>query len=99
MGEFPLAGSAFSAEVKASGQHLRLIAAETGYGAAANIYNLTEKKWIRLPHYRSTLEAARRWAKWEMREYLRSIVGKVPSVRVKWTCTNRAVVRRSEELT
>jgi hypothetical protein len=90
MAEVPLAGSAFSAEVRASGQRLRLVATETGYGAVANIYNLTETKWIGPPHYRSSLEAARRWAEWEVREYLRDTVGKVPAVRVKWIGTNRA---------
>ena len=86
MAEVPVASSGFMAEVKASGQRLRLVATETGYGAAANIYSVTEMRWLSLPHFCLTLDVARRWAEWETREYLRTI-GKVPVLRIKWICT------------
>ena len=41
MAEVPVAGSGFLADVKAGDQRLRLLATETGYGVAANIYSLT----------------------------------------------------------
>lgn len=87
MAEFPVAGSGFWANVKAGSERLRLVATETGYGAAANIYSLTEMKWIGPPHYCMTLEVARRWAEWGAREYLRTIVGKAPVLRIKWIDT------------
>jgi hypothetical protein len=86
MAEVPVAGSSFVAEVKTSGQRLRLVATETGYGAAANIYSLTEMRWLGLPHFCLTLDVARRWAEWETREYLRTI-GKLPVLRIKWIPT------------
>jgi hypothetical protein len=88
MAEFPLTGSGFFADVEVSGQRLRLVTTETGYGVAANIYTVTEKKWIGPPHYCSSLNVARRWAEWEMREYLRTILGKPRLVRIKWICVN-----------
>jgi hypothetical protein len=90
MVEFPLTGSHFFADVKASGQRLRLVATETGYGAAANIYTFTEKKWIGPPHFCATLPVARRWAEWEVREYLRAILPKPPAIRIKWICSKPA---------
>jgi hypothetical protein len=91
--ELPKAGDGFSAEVKASGQRLKLVAIETGYGAVANIYTFTQMKWIGPPHYCSNLRVARRWAEWEMREYFRSILGKPPGVRIKWTSLNSPGLR------
>ena len=91
-----MAGTAFSADISASGQRLRLVATETGYGAAANIYTLTP--------YRNEVDrpsallcvagSGARWAEWELREYLRTIVGKAPAVRIKWTCSKPRTTSR-----
>jgi hypothetical protein len=86
MAEVPKAGSGFVADVEVSSERLRLLAIETGYGVVANLYSLTESRWLFAPHYFSTIKVARRWAEWELREHLRSTRSAVP--RVKWLSTD-----------
>jgi len=86
MAEVPVAGSGFLADVKAGRQRLRLLATDTGYGVAANIYSLTEMRWLYPPHYFSTLEVARLWAEWEVRSSLKTVT-KLPVLRIKWIST------------
>lgn len=83
MAEVPIAGTGFCADVKVSGQRRRLFATETGYGVAANMYSLTEMRWLCPPHYFSSINEGQRWAECEVRAYLRTM-GQLAALRIRW---------------
>jgi hypothetical protein len=60
--DIPIVGSGFWAEVKAGGQHLRLFVVETMLGLGANVFSVTDRRWLDAgPHWFQTFGDAKQW--------------------------------------
>ena len=86
--DIPIVGSGFWAEVKAGGQHLRLFVVETMLGLGANVFSVTDSRWLDAgPHWFQTFGEAKQWAESKAQTYLQH-AGKIAPPIVEWNPTN-----------
>lgn len=85
---FPREGQGFRAEIQIGGDiHLVLIAAHTGAGPVATIYDAIRSKWFPEREWAEDIEDAKRKAENRARRWYTAVGRKEPFPTVEWKAT------------